>query len=162
MTQAIHPPPQLLAAEHAHVSDIMTRGAITVRAELSLERLRELFVERDLSRAPVVDERGHLLGMISKTDLVIDQHQRGDLEVDQRGAGEPGNHVHAIDNTVRDIMTPVAFTIHATTSVADAARRILRDHLHAVPVVGHSGQLLGMLSASDVVAWVAGIRPCPV
>jgi CBS-domain-containing membrane protein len=162
MTQAIHPPPQLLAAETAPVADIMTRHAITVRAELSLEQLRALFLERDISRAPVIDERGHLLGMISKTDLVVDQHRRNDNEVDPRGAGEPGGHVHAIDNTVRDIMTPIAFTVHATTSVGDAARRMLQDHLHAVPVVGQAGQLLGVLSATDIVAWVAGIRPCPV
>jgi CBS-domain-containing membrane protein len=48
-----------------------------------------------------------------------------------------------------------------TTSIGDAARRMLRDHLHAVPVVDHAGALLGMLSASDIVAWVAGIRPSP-
>lgn len=160
MPPAIHPPPQLIAAETARVADIMTLGAITVRSELPLEQLRELFLERDISRAPVVDDRGGLIGMVSKTDLVVDQHQRGDSAVDQRGAGEPGFHVHAMEDTVRDIMTPVAFTVHATTSVGDAARRMLRDHLHAVPVVGHADQLLGMLSASDIVAWVAGLRPC--
>ncbi|HET9626700.1 MAG TPA: protein-L-isoaspartate(D-aspartate) O-methyltransferase [Kofleriaceae bacterium] len=161
MSQAIHPPPQLIAAEDARVADIMTRDPITVHPELSLEQLRGLLLERDLSRAPVVDAHGRLIGMVGKTDLVVDQHQRGDNEVDQRGADEPGSHVHAIEGTVGDIMTPVAFTVHATTSVGDAARRMLRDHLHAVPVADYAGQLVGMVSASDIVAWVAGVRPCP-
>jgi CBS-domain-containing membrane protein len=161
MSQAIHPPPQLVAAEQARVADIMTPSPISVRPELSIEQLRELLLDRDISRAPVVDDRGRVIGMIGKTDLVVDLHQRGDNDVDQRGVLEPGTHVHATENTVRDVMTPVAFTVHATTSIGDAARRMLRDHLHAVPVVDHAGALLGMLSASDIVAWVAGVRPSP-
>jgi CBS domain-containing protein len=146
MSKMIDPPLQLVAAERACVADIMTADVVSVRDELALDQLVALFVERDLSRAPVIDVSGRPIGMVSKTDVVVEQHRRDTQE------GELGR-------TVRDVMTPVAFTVHTATTIGNAARRMLRDHLHAVPVIGAAGQLIGMLSATDIVAWVAGVRP---
>lgn len=155
--------PQQVAADQTRIVDIMTRGAVTVSPDLGIEPLIELFLERGLSRAPVVDDGGRLIGMVSKTDVVIDQYQRDDTEVDQSGAGGPGRHVYAERGFVRDIMTPVAFALPDTTSVGEAARRMIADNVHAVPVTS-GGKVVGILSSMDVMAWVAGVelaQPAP-
>ncbi len=72
----LQPAPQLLAADRARIGEIMTRGAVTVRADNSLEQLVALFLEQGISRVPVVDDDGRAIGIASKTDLVIDQYER--------------------------------------------------------------------------------------
>ena len=154
--------PQVLAAERTRISEIMTREPIVVREDLGVERLVELLRERGLSRVPVVNEDGKLIGIVSKTDLVEDFHVRGDTdEVDQREA-EFGQHVHVVDELVRDVMSPVVFSLPATTSLLDAARQMLASNLHAVPVTsGSDGRVIGILSATDLMAWVAGMPVGP-
>jgi len=136
----------------------MTTKPVTVRADIEVEQLLELLLDRGLSRVPVVDEEGRLIGIVSKTDLVVDLHMRSDTEVDQLGAGGRGRHVHEVGALVRDVMTPVAFSLPATTSLGDATRRMIADNLHAVPVTSDTGRLIGILSATDVMAWVAGVQ----
>lgn len=134
----------------------MTRGAVTVRADTSQEQLVTLLLDQGISRVPVVDADGRPIGVVSKTDLVIAQHERGDTEVSQADAGGRDRHIHEVGGIVRDIMTPVAFTLPETISVGEAARRLLADNVHAVPVVSSDNRVIGVLSATDIVAWVAG------
>ncbi len=153
--QKLQPAPQLVAADRARISEIMTRGAVTVRADTGLEQLVATFLEQGISRVPVVDDDGRPIGIASKTDLVIDQYEHGDTEISQDGAGGRGRHVHEVSGLVRDIMTPVAFTLPETLTIGDAARRMLADNVHAVPVTSADGRVAGVLSAMDIVAWVA-------
>jgi CBS domain-containing protein len=149
--------PQVLAAERTRIDEVMTRGPIVVREDLGIEQLVELFREHGLSRAPVVNDDGRLVGIVSKTDLVEDFHQRGDTgEVDQHGAGA-GQHVHVIGEVVRDVMRPLVFSLPATTSLLEAARRMLANNVHAVPVTSEAdARVIGILSTTDMMAWVAG------
>jgi CBS domain-containing protein len=149
--------PQALAAERTRIYEVMTREPIAVREDQSVEQLVELFRERGLSRAPVVSGDGRVVGIVSKTDLIDDLHLRGDTEeVDQRGAGH-GQHVHAMGALVRDVMRPVVLSLPATTSLLEAARTMLAGNVHAVPVTSEAdGRVIGILSTTDVTAWVAG------
>lgn len=149
---------QVEAANRTNIGEIMTRDVVTVRADFGIEQLVDLFLERGLSRVPVVDDAGHPIGIVSKTDLVVDLHESGDTTVSQSGAEEPGFHVHEVGGIVRDVMTPLALTLPATLSIGEAARRMLAHNVHAVPVVSDDGKVVGMLSATDVVAWVAGVQ----
>lgn len=158
MTMRAPPAAQVLAADQTRIAEIMTRGAITVRADLSLEQLVELFLDQGISRAPVIDDHGRPIGVVSKTDLVIAQHERGDTEISQAGAGGRDRHVHEVGGIVRDIMTPIVFTLPETSSIGEAARRMLADNVHAVPVMSAENQLVGVLSATDILAWVAGAQ----
>lgn len=158
MATTIEAATQALDADRVRIGEIMTRGATTVRADLGIEQLVELFLEQGLSRVPVVDDGGRPIGVVSKTDLVIDQYERGDTEVSQLGAGEPGRHVHEVGGLVRDIMTPLALTLPASTPIGEAARRMLADNVHAVPVTSDTGQVIGWFSSTDLMAWVAGVE----
>jgi len=143
------------AADRTPVRDIMTFHPITVRPDLELEQLVELLLAKGLSRAPVVDDDGRLIGMVSKTDVVLDYQIRGDTEVSQVG-GSFGGHVHDAPSTVRDVMTPMPVAISETTSVGEAARRMLVEEVHAFPVVSDDGIVTGIVSATDLIAWIAG------
>ncbi len=50
--------------------DIMTSPAITVLENTPVLEIKNLFSEKKLNRAPVVDEGGNLVGIVSRDDIV--------------------------------------------------------------------------------------------
>ncbi len=64
LTALLTQPPNLTVAE------VMTTGAETITATLSASEVASLFEHHDLVSAPVVDEKGRLLGRITIDDVV--------------------------------------------------------------------------------------------
>ncbi len=60
---------ELRKAVGAEVKDVMTREPVTVTADMSVEDVATLMVDRDVSRLPVLDT-GRLVGIISKSDII--------------------------------------------------------------------------------------------
>ena len=147
------------------VSAIMTSDVICVRGDLSVEALTTLFLERGFSGAPVVDANGCPIGLVSKTDLVRERHDDG--EIDGReplcvcGGGAvkelgPGFHAVSIARaTVDDIMTPIVFAVPEKAPVAKAAALMAFEGVHRVPVVSSGGQVVGILSSLDILRSLA-------
>jgi CBS domain-containing protein len=144
----------------------MTGNVVCVRREVSIESLTALFLERDISGAPVVDDSGAPVGVVSKTDLVRERYMNGEsvdaepLQVTQRrGLTYPlGGKFHAepvARATVADIMTPLAFTLHESTPLSQAAALMAYEGVHRVPVVSDDGRVVGVLSSLDVTRWLA-------
>ena len=50
--------------------DIMTREVVTVTKDITVEGLARLFIRHDISGAPVVDEEGKLIGIVTENDLI--------------------------------------------------------------------------------------------
>lgn len=155
----------LEAAERTRVTDLMNKDVVTVRADVSVDSLIELLLDRGLSRVPVVDETGQPVGMVAKTDLIVASHWSGDTEAERPAIPVSSNvrytpegfHVHPTGAVVRDVMTPMLVSLPETASVAEAAQLMATQHLHGVPVTSASGELVGLLSTSDIVGWVAGL-----
>jgi CBS domain-containing protein/rubredoxin len=60
----------LIARSGRTVGDVMTRDVVSVKEHATLEAVRAVLVSRRLKRAPVVDDAGRLVGLISRADLV--------------------------------------------------------------------------------------------
>ncbi|MBK7583942.1 MAG: CBS domain-containing protein [Myxococcales bacterium] len=152
-------------AETTPVSKIMTKNVVCVPPDLGLEALTGLFLDRGISGAPVVDASGRTLGVVSKTDVLREHQDRGDTaeqgepEVFRDGirAGlDRGMHVVGNDEaTVKDVMTPLAFTVAEGTSIARAAALMALEGVHRVPVASAAGKVVGILSALDILRWLA-------
>lgn len=59
----------VLAPRGSHVSKLMIRNPISVRDDVDLSGLRHLFDTRPLFGLPVVDQEGHLLGVVRRSDV---------------------------------------------------------------------------------------------
>ncbi len=57
--------------DNLSVGDLMTRHPITLHTYDTLLRASEIIVERGFGALPVLDKGGHLVGIISKHDLVV-------------------------------------------------------------------------------------------
>jgi CBS domain-containing membrane protein len=50
--------------------DIMSSPAITVTEQATTMEITRLFIEKAINRAPVVDQQGHLVGIVSRADIL--------------------------------------------------------------------------------------------
>ena len=151
--------------DRVSVASIMSSETICVDQNLSLEALIQVFLQRGISGAPVVDETGRPLGMVSKTDLLRDEHENAGLYQSEAetcapdvGALEPGHglHLEAVrEGKVRDIMTPISFSLTENATVARAAALMAYERIHRVPVVSQAGRVVGVVSALDIARWIA-------
>lgn len=142
------------------IAKIMSAPAVTVRPELSLDSLRQLMLDRGLSRIPVVDDTGRPLGIVSTTDLLLEEHERGGEIQEEIGPARlpAGFHAHAAGKSVGEVMSRTVLTLPESASVAQAAETLVAHHLHGAPVQSSGGAVVGFVSSSDVLAWLAGLR----
>lgn len=56
------------------VGDIMTRQPITGTPEMTIGAISAVFAEKQINRLPIVDEEGHPVGIVTRTDLAYSFH----------------------------------------------------------------------------------------
>jgi CBS domain-containing protein len=121
------------------VRDAMTRGTINVAADWPLSDAARLLDTYHVSGAPVVDREGHVVGVLSQTDLLRAR------VVDHLWNRLPGL-------AVRHLMTAPAVTAREDMPIDEAASLMEQRQIHRLVVVADDGQTpVGMLSTSDVV-----------
>lgn len=149
--------------------DIMTPDVICVSREMDLRDLAKLFLEKGITGAPVVDEKGDLAGVISQTDLLYYQLTRDDeLVLDSdfyANARVEGRHLprgfqieDVNSGKVEDVMTPVVHSVGETAKAVAIARMMSRRHIHRV-IVKRGRKVAGIISALDLLRLVEPPRP---
>jgi len=144
--------------------DLMQRDPITVSPETSLLSVQQLFLEEEINGAPVVDDRGAVLGVISSLDLlraVQDEYGGGVatgpayfredlpysgpdwLQAPQDFQDRLGQ-LTAIDAAVRDIVS-----VSPDAPLAEVAATMRGQRIHRVLVV-EGGELVGILTTFDL------------
>lgn len=136
------------------VGDVMTTNPILIDASSSMGRVSHEFSKKNLHVAPVVDDAGHCVGMISASDFV----KR--TEIYSQSEQQPHEAVHCEEGIlleprsydyVTDCMTPILKSTHKSASMIQAAKIMIDYHLHALPVVEEK-KPIGVISNLDIVA----------
>jgi CBS domain-containing protein len=52
------------------VMDVMTKNVVTCRPDDDLNKVASLLVKKSINRLPVVDEEDHVVGIITRGDIV--------------------------------------------------------------------------------------------
>ncbi|MCA9523924.1 MAG: CBS domain-containing protein [Myxococcales bacterium] len=146
------------------VADVMTGQVICLRPDMSVESVTQLFLEHRISGAPVIDDDGRPIGVISKTDLVRESFDRDSLtEWDVTPTDDDtreGFHVQRETRaTVAEVMTPVVVTLEASAPITEAARLMIEQRIHRIPVVSDTGRVVGIVSAVDLLGPIANQTP---
>ncbi len=140
------------------IRDLMTAEVMTIGPGASLKEAARRMVEASVSGLPVTDGSGSVVGMITEADFVkTEADRRADkrallLRLFTRDTELPKSERH-----VGDVMTSEVITIGPDADHAEAARLMKKVGIKRIPVVGDSGELLGLVSRSDVLR--AFIRP---
>lgn len=138
-------------------SDIMTRKVISVSEDTSIGDLCGLLHEARITGAPVVDQEGVLVGIVSKDDVAgaYFRSRAGEeadgmkslLEIGREEA--PGGGGSGKAQQVSDIMTREVVTAAEETPVKEILHLMVTEGIHRVPIV-KEGRVRGIVSAMNV------------
>lgn len=156
-------PVALLKLHAQTAADLMVTNPISLRADANVREALMLLTDKGFSAAPVIDEAGRPVGVLSRGDLLIHDREKVDqlapgatyfYEQDlhtRKGAPREGFQVENVDQTtVRDLMTPAIFAVAPDTPVQKVVNDMIGLHVHRLFVVDSAGVLVGVVTAMDV------------
>lgn len=135
------------------VRDVMSAPVVTVAPEEELATAARLMDEHGVTALPVVDEHGHVLGMVTETEVVRDAVPRNPWVRDLHpSAGGPN------PASVRDVMSFHPVAVLPDVELPVAADLLVNSSLASLPVV-EDGVVVGIVSRHDLVAVLARTEP---
>jgi CBS domain-containing protein len=127
----------------------MTRDVVAVGPDEDFKSVAKLMNLHEVSALPVVDRAGTLIGVVSESDLLAKERERGQerpllgIKWSEEAAGNA--------RTAADVMTSPAICIAPTASIPEAARLMYREAVKRLPVIDEKGQLVGIVSRADLI-----------
>jgi CBS domain-containing protein len=123
-------------------ADLMMSNPVSVRGDATVAEALTLLTDRGFSAAPVIDEAGRPIGVLSRADILV--HERE--QVDRKPAARTDPQF----TRVRDVMTPVVFSVSPETSARRVVEELLLLKVHRLFVVDSDSVLTGVISVQDV------------
>lgn len=158
--------------EQIRARNIMSRNVITLDSEMSLREALEIFSDERISGAPVLDEQGELVGVVSVSDIVAYEigriRDRKPRRRAFRGFGDGHENDPFLDEEepeeildmarVESAMNPMAITAGPEASLVQVARIMSRERIHRV-LITDGTKLVGVVSSMDVAKAISDPKP---
>jgi CBS domain-containing protein len=146
--------------------EMMVKNVITFRPSDKLSRVSKSFAKHGISGAPVVDDRGKVIGVISEHDIIklgeklpsvwtpLDHHlplaislsiKDYKLEKVVKALKEVGTR------KVEEVMSKKVLTASPKTGLGEIARMMEKHKINRIPIVDKKGKLLGLVARADVI-----------
>ena len=118
-----------------NAANIMTKKLITFTPETQVLNAINTLISYRISGAPVLDEEGNLMGMLSEIDCMETYVQSA--------------YHNEMGGLVKDFMSTEVKSISSSMGIVDLAEYFLETHFRRLPVVDN-GKLVGQISRRDV------------
>lgn len=128
------------------VKDYMTRHPFLAEPSMSIVEAQRLMGENNIRHLPVVGAGKRLLGLVTRSSLLVDPGRLSSLDV-----WEIARYLGAL--VVKDVMIKAkdVITIHPDATIEDAARLMVERKIGCLPVVDDEF-VVGILTDSDIMA----------
>jgi CBS domain-containing protein len=123
--------------------EYMSASLVTFHPDMDVLQAIQALVEHRISGAPVVDETGNVVGVLSQKDCLKVALSAGYY-------GESGGRVS-------EFMSRNARTVDADTSILEVAEMFMQDEYRRYPVM-EDNRLIGQISRHDVLRALATLR----
>ncbi len=164
MRTSTMPETTLLLLDAATAADLMTDQPVSVNQNAILREALTLLLDKGFHAAPVINEAGHPVGVLSRSDLlehdresvdhlhvVPEFYRENELATSEGETLNEGFEVERFDAVrVRDVMTPAVFSVTPMTPAGKVINDLVSLHVHRLFVVDDQGVLVGVISTSDV------------
>ncbi len=133
------------------IKNWMSTNVVTLTPDRSMMKASKLMKDNNISRIPIVDEQGKLVGLVSDRDIkeaspskatTLDMHELYYLVSEIK---------------LKDIMTKDPVTVKPDETVEKAAVLMLEGNFGSLPVVDDDGKVVGIITDSDVFKVLIGI-----
>jgi len=121
--------------------DIMSRDVVSTGPDASLQQAWDLLAHHKIKALPVVDASSRLLGMLSLHDFFLSGQDSPPAAPRMQGR-------------VADIMSQPARSLQADQSITQLAQAFTDGGMHHMPVRDANDKLCGMITQSDLLAYV--------
>jgi len=142
------------------VADVMRQEPVTVSVNATMAEAAQTLCCENIGGAPVVDEMGHCVGVLSAEDFAEDDQEdcselqcagRGDDHAIVSPASDAPVHIEWVrGDSVRQHMHSALQTICAQASLIDAARVMCSEHTHRIIVLDETSHPVGVASSFDI------------
>jgi CBS domain-containing protein len=147
--------------------DVMTTPATYVMDQTPIQEVARLLLREGISAAPVLNEGGHLVGIVSEGDLVrrrsgLSNDRRSwwlDLfEADTRHNQQFLNYLQHHGLRAQDVMTRDVVAVTEDTPISLIADLLERHQIKRVPVTS-AGKVIGIVSRADLLKAISRAFP---
>jgi CBS-domain-containing membrane protein len=141
-------------------ADVMVPNVITVGAHATVGEVATTLLNNNISGAPVVGEKGELVGIVSEGDLMrrpetgTSKPHSWWLELLSNQQALAGQYIKSHSRNVADVMTRDVVTAKLDTPLGDIAAMLERNRIKRVPIV-EGGKLVGLVSRANILQALA-------
>lgn len=118
--------------ELIRVRDLMTPNPVSVRHGLSVREAAAFLSARGIGAAPVVNDAGRAVGVLSRSDVLLAVNAGVDTA------------------PVREVMTPSVIAVRSDGTALEASDAMIQHMVRRVFVVDRDGIPVGVISVSDL------------
>jgi len=138
-----------IAGYEGEIMAIATRNVITAQQTTTIIQAVEIMTREGFRRLPVVDAGTHRLrGIVTVSDII--NFMGGGDKFNLVQVKHKGNFLAAINEGLREIMTPQPVTMPVTGSIDDAVNVIINRNIGGIPIVDAEENLRGIVTERDV------------
>jgi CBS domain-containing protein len=114
-------------------AEMMTPNPVSIRQDATVTEAAAFLTSRGISAAPVIDEAGRPVGVVSRSDILFQYHTAS------------GGRMPAYA-----LMTPAVFCVRPDAPPREVVETMVGLSVRRLFVVDHSGVLVGVISTLDV------------
>ena len=145
--------------------DIMTAPVVTAKRSMPLRDVALLMADKGISGLPVLDNDNKVTGVISEKDFLAHMGSSGRTTFMAviadclKGSGCVALPIRA--KKAEDIMSIPPVTISPGTTLLEIATLLTERRINRVPVVGETGEIIGIVSREDIIMATHKGKPEP-
>lgn len=147
------------------VKDVMNPNVIYCKSGDSIRSTAQILKKNGISGAPVVDDNGNIVGVISEEDILrfLEIPHRGglwlpspfeviEIPIRELVSWEETKHMLSDfgDKKVKEVMKTDVFTISPESSIEEASELMTKHKINRLPVV-ENGKLVGIVTRGDII-----------
>lgn len=145
------------------VSDILSKRLISVHPKQSVKEAADLFAKENITGAPVVDDSSKLIGVVSDTDLVMQDvrfhfptfiHLLDSFVFLQSFNRFETELKKAVGAKVEDVMTKDVITATKENTVEDIATLMVEKNVDRIPII-EENRVVGIVTKGDIVKLIS-------
>lgn len=142
-----------------YAKDVMTANVLTVDPDDEVRDVAQRLLDRHVSGAPVVDQSGRVVGIVSEGDLMRRAEGSG-----RRSwwltlvADKTAEFTRTLGTRARDVMTREVVSVEEETPISEIARILETSRIKRAPVL-RDGRLVGIVSRADLLRALVAVVP---
>lgn len=156
--------------------EIMTAPVVTLSEGMTLRDATTVMARRKVSGAPVLDEKGKLVGILSEHDILEEALRKVGSEMDcpslsflalpyervVRNESVCRRYKEVGDVEVGDVMSDELVTVSDEDTVEKALETMIRFEVNRLPVIDRNGRLVGVIARQDILLAICrALEGCP-